>query len=135
MRCLPGSPDIVLRRYGVVIFVHGCFWHGHETHIHIPKSNTEFWQTKIMRNRERDERQKARLRAARWNVLTVWECQLRPAMRERTLAAVEYYINRSYLQMQGAKPLRGYNAEGDEIAVAAEPGEHYARSKTPGGDE
>ena len=135
VRRLPGSPDIVLRKYGVVIFVHGCFWHGHETHIHIPKSNTEFWQTKIMHNRERDERQKARLRVMGWNVLTVWECQLRPAQRERTLAAVEYYINRSFLGMRGAVPLKGYDEGGGGYAVAGEPGENYARSKTPGGDE
>ena len=77
-RRLPGTPDIVLRRYGAAIFVHGCFWHGHESHLRLPKTNVEFWEKKIARNRERDEQNKAKLREMGWSVLTVWECQLRP---------------------------------------------------------
>ena len=56
---LPGTPDIVLRKYGIVIFIHGCFWHGHSVDSHMPHSNVEFWERKIGRNRERDERNTA----------------------------------------------------------------------------
>ena len=86
-----------------------------------------------MHNRERDERQKARLRAMGWNVLTVWECQLRQAQRERTLAAVEYYINRSFLGMRGAVPLKGYDEGGGGYAVAAE-GNRYEVTPVPPGE-
>lgn len=99
---LPGTPDIVLRKYGIVIFIHGCFWHGHEEHMHLPKSTADFWTAKIRRNKERDEAQKDRLRAMGWNVLTIWECQLKPAVRARTLASIEYFINHSYLMKQQA---------------------------------
>ena len=59
---LPGTPDIVLCKYGIVIFIHGCFWHGHEVDGHIPHSNSEFWRKKIERNRQRDERNKGELK-------------------------------------------------------------------------
>jgi len=55
---LPGTPDIVLRKYGIVIFIHGCFWHGHEVDGHIPHSNVDFWRKKIERNKQRDEHNK-----------------------------------------------------------------------------
>ena len=62
VRGLPGTPDIVLRKYGVVIFVHGCFWHGHETHKRIPSAHHDYWEKKICRNKARDERDKEALR-------------------------------------------------------------------------
>jgi len=76
---LPGSPDIVLPRYGVAIMVNGCFWHGHKgcQYATKPKSNVEFWETKIARNRHRDEVTTAHLEALGWHVITVWECELR----------------------------------------------------------
>ena len=76
---LPGSPDIVLPRYGVAIMVNGCFWHGHKgcRHATRPKSNVEFWDAKIARNRHRDEVTTAHLEALGWRVITVWECELR----------------------------------------------------------
>lgn len=95
---LPGTPDIVLRKYGIVIFVHGCFWHGHSIDSHIPHSNVEFWERKIGRNRERDERNKAALKKMGWKVMTIWECQLKPSVRKRTLLEMEYLINHSYLE-------------------------------------
>ncbi len=77
-RKLPGSPDIVLPKYGVVIMVNGCFWHGHKgcRYASKPKSNVEFWETKIARNRHRDEVTAAHLEALDWTVITVWECEL-----------------------------------------------------------
>ena len=76
---LPGSPDIVLSKYGVAIMVNGCFWHGHKgcRYATKPKSNMEFWDAKIARNRHRDEVTNAHLEALGWHVITVWECELR----------------------------------------------------------
>ena len=78
-KSLPGSPDIVLPKYGVVIMVNGCFWHGHKgcQYATKPKSNVEFWELKIQRNRRRDEVTNAHLEALGWHVITVWECELR----------------------------------------------------------
>ena len=75
---LPGSPDIVLPKYGVAIMVNGCFWHGHKgcRYATKPKTNIEFWETKIARNRHRDEVTNAHLEALGWHVITVWECEL-----------------------------------------------------------
>lgn len=76
---LPGRPDIVLPKYGVAIMVNGCFWHGHNgcQYATKPKSNVEFWETKIARNRHRDEVTTAHLEALDWTVMTIWECELR----------------------------------------------------------
>ena len=76
---LPGSPDIVLPKYGVAIMVNGCFWHGHKgcRYATKPKTSIEFWETKIARNRRRDEVTTAHLEALGWTVITVWECELR----------------------------------------------------------
>ena len=76
---LPGSPDIVLPRYCVAIMINGCFWHGHKgcRYATKPKTNVEFWEAKIARNRHRDEVTNAHLEALGWHVITVWECELR----------------------------------------------------------
>ena len=76
---VPGCPDIVLPKYGVAIMVNGCFWHGHKgcRYATKPKSNVEFWETKIVRNRHRDEVTTAHLEALGWTVMTIWECELR----------------------------------------------------------
>jgi DNA mismatch endonuclease (patch repair protein) len=102
-RRLPGTPDIVMRKYGVVIFIHGCFWHGHADS-HLPKTNVDFWRFKIERNKARDAENKEKLKQMGWSVMTVWECQLKPAVRERTLKEIEYWINKCYIElMQPAK--------------------------------
>lgn len=76
---LPGSPDIVLPRFRIVIFVHGCFWHQHPgcSRAAKPKSNVAFWEEKLARNRERDITATTQLLAGGWRVLVVWECELR----------------------------------------------------------
>ena len=76
---LPGSPDVVLPKYGVAIMVNGCFGYGHKRcrYATKPKTNIEFWETKIARNRHRDEVTNAHLEALGWHVITVWECELR----------------------------------------------------------
>lgn len=78
-RRLPGRPDVVLPRYGTVVFVHGCFWHRHNDcpYAYMPKSRTEFWSRKFTDNIARDRRATVQLRNAGWRVLVVWECELR----------------------------------------------------------
>lgn len=102
---LPGKPDLVLKKYGVVIFIHGCFWHGHD-HIRMPKTNAEFWEKKISRNRQRDEQCKQRLREMGWSVMTVWECQLQGDRQRQTLLEIEHLLNQTFLQRQSQQPCR-----------------------------
>jgi DNA mismatch endonuclease (patch repair protein) len=79
---LPGAPDIVLPKHRVAIFVHGCFWHGHDCYLFkLPKTRTDFWKAKIGGNRERDTRNEAALLDAGWRVLSVWECALKGRLR------------------------------------------------------
>ena len=83
---LPGKPDIVLSKYKTVVFVHGCFWHGHEgcKYFVVPKSRTEWWLNKINRNKELDQINAARLQAMGWRVIEVFECQLKKGEIEKT---------------------------------------------------
>lgn len=87
---LPGKPDIVLPKYRTVIFVHGCFWHGHKDckYYTVPKTNTEFWKAKVARNQERDQEVWRKLEAKGWSVIIVWECQLKKANFEETIDRV-----------------------------------------------
>jgi DNA mismatch endonuclease (patch repair protein) len=73
---LPGRPDIVLRKWRVVVLVHGCFWHGHDCcEGHVPKSNTTYWTTKLERNRRRDAETANALMLLDWKLVVIWECQ------------------------------------------------------------
>lgn len=75
---IPGSPDVVLGPRRKLIFVNGCFWHGHDCHgTRLPKSNRKFWRDKIKRNRARDERNLTECRQLGWSCLVIWECALR----------------------------------------------------------
>lgn len=77
---LPGHPDIVLPKYKTVIFINGCFWHGHGCkYFKLPATRTEFWAGKIKSNQERDQRSASQLLELGWTVLTVWECSLKPS--------------------------------------------------------
>jgi DNA mismatch endonuclease (patch repair protein) len=83
----PGHPDVVLPKWHVIVFVNGCFWHAHEhcaKHT-MPKSNVEYWSAKLLRNRERDHEQHAKLAAMGWRVIDVWECELEKNVREERL--------------------------------------------------
>lgn len=83
---LPGKPDLVFARSRTVVFVNGCFWHGHRCATgHIPKSNSEFWRTKILTNRNRDARNIRYLRQAGWKVVVVWECETTTKVLPATL--------------------------------------------------
>ncbi len=87
---LPGTPDIVLPKYKTVIFVNGCFWHGHEgcRYFVVPKTNTEFWVNKIETNKQRDNREINELQTLGWKVIVVWECQLKKNCRDITLLQI-----------------------------------------------
>lgn len=92
---MPGHPDIVLPKYRAVVFVHGCFWHGHENcrYARIPSTNIAFWEQKIRSNRERDAKTTAQLLEKGWNVIVVWQCELKnKAEREITLVKIENRI-------------------------------------------
>ncbi len=88
---LPGKPDIVLPKYKTVIFVHGCFWHGHEgcRYFAVPKTRTDWWLDKINRNRELDALHEAELRKSGWQVLTIFGCELKKRTLADTLSALE----------------------------------------------
>jgi DNA mismatch endonuclease (patch repair protein) len=76
---LPGKPDLVFSSRRKVIFIHGCFWHGHDCKrgARVPKTNREYWEQKVARNKERDIAHRKRLQEMGWNVLVIWECGLK----------------------------------------------------------
>ena len=86
----PGRPDIVLPKYRTVVFVNGCFWHGHEgcKYFVWPKSNVEFWRNKIETNTKRDRENYRSLRDMGWNIVIIWECELKKNVFEDTMARV-----------------------------------------------
>lgn len=101
VKSVPGSPDIVMRKYRTAIFVNGCFWHGHEEcgKYSLPKTNTDFWMAKVKRNKERDQRNYKDLHDAGWHVIIIWECQLKKSIIDSTMHDVEHMLNRSLLEL------------------------------------
>ncbi|MCC2972666.1 very short patch repair endonuclease [Massilia sp. IC2-476] len=79
VKALPGTPDLVFAGRKKVVFVNGCFWHGHEgcKYARLPKDKTDFWEAKVARNRERDAKNNSLLESAGWKVHTVWQCELK----------------------------------------------------------
>ena len=141
---LPGKPDIVMRKYRTCIFVNGCFWHGHLVKFSpndssefsverlesvengevkgsvcckIPKTNREFWVAKIRRNQERDARVQHELAAMGWHSITIWECELKPKVREKTLESLGFTLNKIFLQ---DRTIKRYEIPEDEPMMAAE---------------
>lgn len=146
---LPGHPDIVLPKYKTVVFVNGCFWHGHDgcRHSHLPATNTDFWEAKITRNKERDAAQEKELTAMGWRVIRVWECEIkRAADREARLAALYTEITAPLRTHTGANVGTHTGASGvpeptvcpvwphtgasgvPEPAIAAEPAADYGKN-------
>ncbi len=84
---LPGKPDIVLPKYKTVIFINGCFWHGHSgcKYASIPETNREFWLSKISGNIERDKNTFSKLESLGWRVIIIWQCQLKSKTKDQTL--------------------------------------------------
>ena len=126
VKSVPTTPDIVLRRLHTVILVNGCFWHGHHLQIaaddnnkyeilnnntevqnseccKIPQTNREFWLSKILRNRERDERDREHLKRLGWNVIQIWECELKPKRREATLQSLLFTLSKIELALSNTK--------------------------------
>lgn len=88
---MPGKPDIVLPKYKTVIFINGCFWHGHKNckYFVVPKTRTEWWISKIEKNRLVDKRNNDKLKKNGWKIITIWECQLRSKNFSKTLYKLE----------------------------------------------
>ena len=118
VKSVPGSPDIVMRKYRTAIFVNGCFWHGHDGCCKIPQTNRDFWVAKIRRNQERDQRNYQILIENGWQVLVVWECWLKPKLLEQTMLRLEQRLLENYLAM--LRPQRTALP-----SVAAEPAAEY----------
>ena len=134
---LPGKPDIVMRKYRTCIFVNGCFWHGHRLSFaqsekrkmkseeypgsseccKIPKTNREFWVAKIQRNQERDLKVQHELAAMGWHSITIWECELKPKIREKTLESLAFTLNRIFLQ---DRTVKRYEIPEEEPLMVAE---------------
>jgi DNA mismatch endonuclease (patch repair protein) len=100
VKSVPGKPDIVMRPYRTAIFVNGCFWHGHDCgKSRMPKSNTDFWEAKIARNRKRDKENYRVLQENGWHVIVIWECQLKPAVIEHTMREVALLLEENMLTL------------------------------------
>jgi DNA mismatch endonuclease, patch repair protein len=106
---LPGKPDIVLSKYRTIFFVHGCFWHHHNgcKGATIPKTRTEWWLAKFARNVERDRENSTELQKLGWNVITVWECELKnpDKVRERITVELPRLTNLQYVQEPAEIPI------------------------------
>jgi DNA mismatch endonuclease, patch repair protein len=109
-RRLKGTPDLVLRKYNAVIFVHGCFWHGHECSLfRMPGTRTEFWRTKFARNRENDDSARKALADQGWRVLVIWECALRGRSPKEVTSLLERasaWLKTSRLSLELRQPRR-----------------------------
>lgn len=113
VRELPGRPDLVLPKWKAAVFVHGCFWHGHEgcRYFRVPATRTDFWVAKIRGNAERDARAEAALIGAGWRVIVLWECALRHNREEALLELVNHIQNRSALLRIVSEPSQPRTAE------------------------
>lgn len=120
-RCLAGKPDLMFSRYRAVIFVHGCFWHGHDCHLfRWPSSNADFWKTKITRNREVDERNIRTLQREGWRILTIWEC----ALKGRTRLPIDPVISNAATWIKSGSAdfeIRGLETPDGENIIATQP--------------
>lgn len=102
---LPGRPDFSWRRQQTALFVHGCFWHGHDCDRNLrPKSNSAAWEAKIARNRTRDTRSASLLRRSGWSVVTIWECHLR-ARPDACVRRITRHLSRAEERLQGTKEM------------------------------
>lgn len=124
VKSLCGTPDIVIRKLKTVIFINGCFWHGHIVGecFRPPKSNIKFWETKILKNKERDALNYRTLKSQGWNVLIIWECQLSKKNRINTLRALSLKLSKTILEYNSAV---AYDCEAKRSLVAAEDESSY----------
>lgn len=144
---VPGKPDIVMRKYRTAIFVNGCFWHGHGVKLlvnseelrvnsgdvevenskccKIPKTNREFWVNKILRNQERDQQNYQILRENGWQVIVLWECQLKASLLEDTMRQVEVALQDNYLRTFSHKAKPYILVDEENLPMAAEDNIEY----------
>ena len=129
---LPGSPDIVLKKYGAVIFIDGCFWHGHKNCklYHLPSSNVEYWKAKIARNIARDYVNNVDLELEGWRVIRIRECEIKTkAQREERLERLYQEIvsgeSAKRPRKRRRKKVKYYDDYPDDFNVAAEPEDLY----------
>ena len=124
-RKLSGSPDIVLKKYKTVVFIDGCFWHGHENckYFRLPKSNVDFWKHKIAMNIARDYANNVDLKLDGWRVIRIWECELKTkTQREETLRHL-------YIRITGTPEKEHYHiSDNNEASIAAEPFSQYGET-------
>ena len=99
-KLLPGKPDIILKKYKTIIFVHGCFWHGHKDckYFILPKTRSEWWSEKIGKNRVNDQKSKISLELTGWKVIEVFECELKKSNLESTLTSLITAIKDNFVQ-------------------------------------
>ena len=119
---LPGNPDIVLPKYKTVVFINGCFWHGHDgcKYYRLPKSNVEFWESKITNNKNRDVLNEIKLKELGWRVIRIWECEIRRVQdKNQSLEGLYNQIVK--------KPIR-YDQNEISIRIAAEEDIRYGSS-------
>ena len=132
VRRLPGTPDIVLRKYHTAIFVNGCFWHGHENcpDFRPPRSRVEWWTEKLRRNQARDQRVREKLRAMGWQTMVIWECQLKPDVCEATLEEVVRLLQRSFVETHYQTHFKPYAwPDSESLSVAAEESMEYKKKQ------
>ena len=102
---LPGKPDLVFRKYRAVIFVNGCFWHGHECHLFKwPSSRQEFWRNKIGRTVERDKENNTALVNAGWRVMRIWECAVKGKGKPPLEVVVRLMASEQFGEIKGKSP-------------------------------
>jgi DNA mismatch endonuclease (patch repair protein) len=127
---LPGKPDMVLPKYKTVIFLHGCFWHRHEgcKYAYTPKTNTEFWVDKITSNKERDKINFQILTELGWNVLTVWECEIRHTNKHDLTPLIDRVVSEILSQVPQKVSMKFYEEHENQILMVAEDIVEYQRT-------
>jgi len=127
---LLGKPDIVLSKYKTVIFLHGCFWHRHEgcKYAYTPKTNTKFWVDKITSNSERDKINRQKLAALGWNVITVWECEIRHKYKHDLTPLIDRVETEILSQIPQKISMKFYEQRENEILMVAEDVVEYKRT-------
>ena len=127
---LQGTPDIVLPKYKTVIFLNGCFWHRHEgcKYAYTPKTNTKFWVDKITSNKERDKINAEKLMALGWNVITVWECEIRHTYKHDITPVVDRVEAAILTHLPRKMTVKFYEEIEDKIMMVAEDIVEYHRT-------
>jgi DNA mismatch endonuclease (patch repair protein) len=126
---LPGKPDIVLPKYKTVIFLNGCFWHRHEDckYAYTPKTNTKFWVNKINSNAERDKINSRKLTALGWNVLIIWECEIRHAHKLDITPLIDRIETAIIEQVPHKMTVKFYEERENKVLMIAEEVVEYQR--------